>query len=116
MMFPEVVRYPVHPDGMQPRIAEDDFPNGLGGRIFIKDRLDILSNAHLTPSRTRRAPCSSIALRYRAILPLSACPCSQAWRPPVILPRRPRPRIRLRVCPLPWRDGERLLQRPRIRP
>jgi hypothetical protein len=49
-VHPEKVGYPVHPDGMQARIAGYDLPDALGSRVFGKDRLDVLSDAHFSVS------------------------------------------------------------------
>jgi hypothetical protein len=49
-MSPEEVRDSVHPDGMQARIAGYDLQDALGSRIFGKNRLDVLSDAHFSVS------------------------------------------------------------------
>jgi len=44
LVLPQEVSYPMQPDGVQARIAEDHLSNGLGRRILGENSLDILFN------------------------------------------------------------------------
>jgi hypothetical protein len=41
-MFPEPVGNPVKPDGMQPRIAENNLHNASGSGVSVEDGFDVL--------------------------------------------------------------------------
>jgi len=42
LVLPEKVRYPMQPQSVQARIAEDHLPNGLGRRVFSENGMNIL--------------------------------------------------------------------------